>query len=131
MDAAPETEAIVEVNEPIAELVKDPLNGDPDYQAVAAGDGAHAQEVIRSLKAGLIVMDLNLPGLSGLELYDLLQRDPATAAVPAPFFTAKSQERAFQERGFANVISKPFNLDELLARVAAICRRSDHAPTAH
>ena len=124
MDAAPEKMAIVivEDNEPIAELVKDTLNGEPDYQAVVVSDGARALEVIRSLKASLIVMDLNLPGLSGLELYDLLQRDPDTAAVPVLFFTANSQDRAFRERGFANVITKPFNLDELLARVAAICR---------
>ena len=124
MDGLPEKKAIVivEDNEPIAELIKDTLNSEPDYQAVIVNDGAQALEVIRSVKASLILLDLNLPGISGLQLYDMLQEDPATREIPVIFVTANHHERAFRERGLANYIAKPFDLDELLARVAAACR---------
>ena len=124
MDGQPEKKAIVivEDNEPIAELIKDTLNSESDYQAVVVNDGARALEVIRSVKASLILLDLNLPGISGLQLYDLLQEDPGTREIPVIFVTANHQERVFRERGFSNYIAKPFDLDELLTRVAAACR---------
>ncbi len=124
MDSIPEKKAIiiVEDNEPIAELVKDTLNAEPDYQAVVVHDGAQALEVIRSVKASLVMLDLHLPGLDGLQIYDLLQADPATRDIPVIFLTANHEERRFKERGFKNVLPKPFDLDELLAYVAELCR---------
>lgn len=113
---------VVEDNEQIAELVKDTLNAEPDYQAVVVNDGAQALEVIRSVKASLILLDLHLPGLDGLQIYDVLQDDPATRDIPVLFLTANAEERRFKERGFTNILAKPFDLDELLARVAAVCR---------
>jgi two-component system alkaline phosphatase synthesis response regulator PhoP len=124
MDGMPEKKAIiiVEDNEPIAELVKDTLNSEPDYQAVVVNDGAQALEVIRSVKASLILLDLNLPGLDGVQIYDLLQEDADTRHIPVIFLTANHEDRRFKERGYKNYIAKPFDLDELLARVAAVCR---------
>jgi DNA-binding response OmpR family regulator len=124
MDGVPEKKAIivVEDNEPIAELVKDTLNSEPDYQAVTVTDGAQALDVIRSVKASLILLDLNLPGLDGLQIYDLLQADAATRDIPVIFLTANFEDRRFKERGYKNYLAKPFDLDELLARVAAVCR---------
>ena len=124
MDGLPEKKAIVivEDNEPIAELIKDTLNSESAYPAVVVNDGAQALEVIRSVKASLILLDLNLPGISGLQLYDMMQEDPAIREIPVIFVTANHHERAFRERGFSNYIAKPFDLDELLARVAAACR---------
>ncbi len=124
MDGGVDKKAIivVEDNEPIAELVKDTLNAEPDYQAVVVTDGARALDVIRSVKASLILLDLHLPGLDGLEIYDMLQADPATAEIPIIFLTANHEERRFRERGYLNVLAKPFDLDDLLARVAEVCR---------
>ncbi|HMA35911.1 MAG TPA: response regulator [Chloroflexia bacterium] len=124
MDGLPERKAIVVVedNEPIAELIKDTLNAEPDYQAVVVVDGALALEVIRSVKASLILLDINLPGLTGLQLYDILQADEATQSIPVLFVTANIMDPGLQRRGLSNCLAKPFDLDELLARVAAICR---------
>ena len=124
MDGVPEKKAIivVEDNEPIAELVKDTLNAEPDYQAVTVNDGAQALEVIRSVKASLILLDLHLPGLDGLQIYDLLQQDTNTRDIPVLFLTANFEDRRFRERGYTNYLAKPFDLDVLLARVAAVCR---------
>src|SRR5689334_14481579 len=124
MESVPERKAIivVEDNEPIAELVKDTLNAEADYQAVVVHDGAEALDVIRGVKASLILLDLHLPGLDGLQIFDMMQEDEVLRDIPVLFLTANHEEQRFRERGFANVLPKPFDLDTLLTRVAAVCR---------
>jgi DNA-binding response OmpR family regulator len=108
---------VIEDNAAIAEIIKDTLNAEPDYQAVAVHDGLLAVEVVQSLRASLVLLDLSLPGMDGLQVYDMLKADENTSAVPVIFVTANSQRADFRKRGFSNVIQKPFDLDELLARV--------------
>ncbi|MEO5950867.1 MAG: response regulator [Chloroflexia bacterium] len=120
----PEKKAIVVVedSEPIAALIKDTLNGEPDYQATIVHDGSRAIEVIQSVKASLILLDLNLPGITGLQIYDLLKDDAATRDIPIVFITASPDRKAFKERNIESFIAKPFDLDELLDAVAQVCR---------
>lgn len=113
---------VVEDNEPIADLIKETLNAEPDYQAVVVNDGAQALEVIKSVRASLILLDVGLPGLSGIEVYDILQADTAVRDIPVVFLTAQTDARSFRERQFQYVIAKPFTLDELLNMVARFCR---------
>jgi DNA-binding response OmpR family regulator len=124
MDGLPEKKAIVVVedNEAIAELIKDLLNAEPEYQAVAVHDGALALDVIRSVKASLILLDVGLPGLDGLQVYDMIKEDPTTTDIPVIFVTADPDNHHFKKRDIRQYIAKPFELDDLLARVAAICR---------
>src|SRR5918912_3982363 len=100
MEGPPEKKAIVVVedNEAIAELIKDLLNAEPDYQAVAVHDGALALDVIRSVKASLILLDLGLPGLDGLQVYDMIKADPATCETPILFITADPSNHDFKRR---------------------------------
>lgn len=113
---------VVEDNEPIADLIKETLNAEPDYQAVVVNDGARAIEVIKSVHASLILLDVGLPGLSGIQIYDILQEDSDASNVPVVFLTAQSETRAFRDRKFPHVIAKPFTLDQLLDMVARFCR---------
>jgi CheY-like chemotaxis protein len=113
---------VVEDNEPIADLIKETLNAEPDYQAVVVNNGADAIEVIRSVHASLILLDVGLPGLSGIEIYDILQADPLLREVPIIFLTAQSETRSFRDRQFKHVIAKPFTLDQLLETVARFAR---------
>jgi DNA-binding response OmpR family regulator len=113
---------IVEDNEDIAELLKDTLNGEPDYQAVAVHDSSRALEVIRSVQASLVLLDVMLPGIDGLQLYDMLREDPMTADVPVIFVTATEHNEEFSKRRIRHFIAKPFNITEVLSAVAAICR---------
>src|SRR3954447_5392819 len=103
---------VVEDSEPIADLIKETLNGEPDYQAVVVGDGAQALEVIKSVRASLILLDVGLPGIDGIQLHDMIRAEPTLRDIPIIFLTAYHQTRAFRERNFANVIGKPFTLDE-------------------
>ncbi|HKP52017.1 MAG TPA: response regulator [Chloroflexia bacterium] len=113
---------IVEDNEAIAELMRDALNAEPDYLATVVPDGALALEVIRSVKANLILLDVTLPGMDGLQLYDILKADEATCSIPIIFVTASRSRKEFEKRKITSYIDKPFSLDELLERVAAVCR---------
>lgn len=90
MDAPPERKivVIVEDTQEIAQLIKETLHAEPNYQGVVVTDSALAIEVIRSVKASLIILDVYLPGISGIELYDRLQDDEATRRIPALFVTA-------------------------------------------
>jgi CheY-like chemotaxis protein len=113
---------VVEDNEEIAGLIKETLNEEPDYQAVAVHDGSRALEVIHSVKASLILMDIMLPGINGFELYDMLKADPATSEIPVIFLTATVHDEEFKKRNINNPMGKPFDIIELLARVAEVCR---------
>jgi CheY-like chemotaxis protein len=112
---------IVEDNEPVAELIRETLNAEPWYSAVAVHDGSEALEVIHSLQASAIVLDVGLPGLNGLQIYDALRADPATRDVPVIFVTGHFIPHEFSARGIMNVLPKPFNLDDLLAKVGMVC----------
>ena len=111
---------VVEDNEPIADLIKETLNAEPDYQAVVVNDGAQALEVIKSVQASLILLDVGLPGLSGIQIYDMLQADPTIRDMPVIFLTAYHRRAPSASAGFPNVIAKPFTLDQLLEMVAPV-----------
>jgi DNA-binding response OmpR family regulator len=115
---------IVEDSAAIADLIKDTLNAEPDYQATVVADGGLAIDAVRSVKASLVLLDLMLPGLSGLEIYDIMKADANMGDIPVIFVTASADEEVFKERGLKNIIHKPFDLDELLLAVAKVCRPS-------
>ena len=121
-----ETRAIVVVedNEPIARLIQEVLNDVPGYGAVTVPDGAIALDVIAAVRADLVILDVDLPGLDGLELYDRLKGRPETAAILVRFMSAAAHEEELQRRGIQDYLRKPFDLDDLLARVDAIFERA-------
>lgn len=76
----------------------------------------------------LIILDLMLPGMSGLELCRRLRREPATKKTPIIMLTARGAEAdrvAGLDLGADDYIAKPFSLRELMARVRAVLRRTD------
>lgn len=80
----------------------------------------------------LIILDLMLPGMNGLELCRRLRREPQTRKTPIIMLTAKAAEAdkiAGLELGADDYIIKPFSVKEVLARVRAVLRRSDDAQT--
>jgi DNA-binding response OmpR family regulator len=110
---------VVEDNKAIARLIQEVLNDVPGYGAVTVSHGAAALEVISEIQADLVVLDIDLPGINGFEIYDRLRAHPATAGVPVLFMSAAMHEDELAERGFHEYLHKPFDLDDLLARVAA------------
>jgi two-component system phosphate regulon response regulator PhoB len=97
------------------------------YDVVAAADGAEALKKAHSLQPNLIILDLMLPEVDGLEVCKMLRRDPATASVPIIMLTAKAAEidRVLGlELGADDYITKPFSPRELVLRVKNILQRS-------
>jgi two-component system, OmpR family, phosphate regulon response regulator PhoB len=93
-------------------------------EVLRRGDGA--LEAIRRQPPDLIVLDLMLPGLDGLELTRLLKRDPATSRVPLVMLTAKGEEVdriVGLELGADDYIPKPFSPREVVLRIKAVLRR--------
>ncbi len=100
------------------------------FEVVTAADGAEALKKARALLPNLIVLDLMLPEIDGLEVCKMVRRDPLTAALPIVMVTAKAAEidRILGlELGADDYITKPFSPRELILRIKKILQRSQAA----
>jgi len=121
---------VVEDEPDIADLVKYHLEK-AGLPARVVGDGKQALELIVRDQPDLIVLDLMLPGMDGLELCRRLRGSPATRGIPLIMLTAKAEEVdriVGLEMGADDYIPKPFSPRELVARVKAVLRRTAAAP---
>jgi len=122
---------IVEDEPDIAKLVSYNL-AQERFKVVTAEDGEQALKTIQREKPNLVVLDLMLPGLSGLEVCKILREREETAKLPILMLTAKAGETdrvLGLELGADDYLSKPFSPRELVARVRAILRRTDGSAT--
>jgi two-component system phosphate regulon response regulator PhoB len=118
---------VVEDEEDILELVAYNLGKD-GYVVSRAMSGEEALRKANADQPGLIVLDLMLPEIDGLEVCRRLKRDPRTQHVPVIMVTAKGEEAdivAGLELGADDYLTKPFSPRVLLARVRAVLRRRD------
>jgi CheY-like chemotaxis protein len=90
-------------------------------QVMTAGDGAQALEIARTQRPDVIVMDFQMPGLSGPSVAEALRQDSATAQIPLIAVTGRRVELAEARRlGFAALIVKPCEPDALLAEIRRV-----------
>jgi len=116
---------VVEDERDIAALVAYHLTKE-GYRVRTAGGGDEALTVAGQDRPDLIVLDLMLPGLSGLDVLNELRRRPETSAVPVVVLTAMKEESdriRGLELGADDYVTKPFSPQELVLRVAAVLRR--------
>jgi DNA-binding response OmpR family regulator len=96
------------------------------FDVLSAADGAEALKRARGSRPDLIVLDLMLPELDGLEVCKILRRDPTTASIPILMLTAKAAEidRVLGlELGADDYLTKPFSPRELVLRIRKILQR--------
>jgi phosphate regulon transcriptional regulator PhoB len=96
------------------------------FDVSSAFDGEDALKAIRKEKFNLIILDLMLPGIQGMELCSILRSSEETSSIPVIMLTAKSEELdkvLGLEMGADDYITKPFSPRELIARVKAVLRR--------
>ena len=118
------TVLLVEDEVKIIRLVRDYLH-QAGFTVLEAADGHAAVSMARAERPDMIVLDLGLPGLDGL---DVLRRLRATSAVPIIIATARSDESdriVGLELGADDYVTKPFSPKELVARIRAVLRRAD------
>ncbi len=102
------------------------------FRTVDAYDGEDALDQAASEHPDLILLDLMLPGIDGLEVCRRLKKESQTAAIPIIMLTAKTQETdkiVGLELGADDYVSKPFSPKELIARIKAVLRRSHEKET--
>lgn len=117
---------VVEDEKDILELVRYNLDRE-NYQVFCAGSGEEALRIAASETLNLIVLDLMLPGMDGLEVARRLKKNPRTQNIFIIMLTAKGSEAdivAGLELGADDYITKPFSPRVLLARIKAVIRRS-------
>ena len=97
------------------------------YIVIEACDGYEAIKKSKSKMPELIILDLMMPGMDGIEVCNQLKKDALTEKIPVIMLTAKDEVRDKVEGleiGADDYVTKPFNLKELKARIKSVLRRS-------
>ena len=109
---------VVEDDQAVAELLRSLLNRVPGWGATVVHDAAAAREVFQHIQVEALVLDVNLPGISGLELLALLRADRRWRDPPVLLLSADPGQPAVQQalaRGdVAQFLAKPFDVDTLV-----------------
>jgi len=116
---------IVDDEKDIVDLISYNLERE-GFSTIKAFDGGSVLAIVKSQKPDLIILDLMLPGMNGLDICKGIRSNPQTAALPVIMLTAKSDELdkiLGLEIGADDYITKPFSVKELVARVRALLRR--------
>ena len=91
-----------------------------DFDIITANDGSYALEKVISEKPDLVLLDVDMPEINGLEVLDRIKDNPATKRIPVIMVTAKSNARDFEEAMEKKAdwyIVKPFKQDHLLEKI--------------
>jgi two-component system alkaline phosphatase synthesis response regulator PhoP len=118
---------VVDDEPKIVKVVSDYLER-AGYRVVTAGDGQMALTIARHERPSLVILDLMLPAIDGLDVCQRLRQEPLTADVPIIMLTARVDETervVGLELGADDYVTKPFSPRELLARVRAVLRRTE------
>lgn len=125
MEAMRERILVVEDEKDVREMIRLHLKA-AGFDVVEAGNGAEALALAKNDPPKVILLDLMMPEMSGIEVCRALRRNPATSRIPVLMLTAKSTEEdrvmGF-EVGADDYVTKPFSPRELVLRVRAVARR--------
>jgi two-component system cell cycle response regulator DivK len=120
---AGESVLVVEDNEKSMKLFRDVLTV-TGYRALEATTGMQAVELAAEHEPDLVLMDIQLPDIDGVETLSRLRADERTAAIPVLALTAQAMQgdrERFLAAGFDGYLSKPLNIAELVATVRQYC----------
>jgi DNA-binding response OmpR family regulator len=116
---------LIEDEPNISEAIRFILSRD-GCDVTSLADGSAVIETVRRARPDLVILDLMLPGLSGLEVLTSLRADPATQDLPVMMLTAKGQGRdreAAERAGVNHFMTKPFSNNDIRAAVRALTGR--------
>jgi two-component system alkaline phosphatase synthesis response regulator PhoP len=119
---------IIEDDEDIANSIRYNLEREGQFDIRVASTGEEGLKEIQRTPPALILLDVNLPLMSGFELCRRLRRDEETSRIPVIVLTARTEESdrvLGLQLGADDYVTKPFSMRELLARVHAVLRRTE------
>src|SRR3954465_1931638 len=119
---------VVDDEPTLREALVEALESD-GFRAVAAADGRAALSLFRSERPDLILLDLMLPELSGIEVCRIIRAESGVPIVTLPAKESELDKVVGLELGADDYVTKPFSLRELSARIRALFRRSEQAAT--
>lgn len=125
-----QTVLIVEDEKDIRDILTFSLKRE-GFAVLEAGDGKTALALAREKRPAIILLDIMLPEMSGLEVSKVLQREASTASIPVIMLTAKGEEVdriVGLELGAADYVVKPFSVREVMLRIKAVLRRGTTDP---
>lgn len=113
---------VVEDDRPIGELLTSIINDEDGYIAIHVARPTDALETLKRVNPDLLVLDVGLPGMNGIELYDRIRQQERFRRVPVVFETAVADEfrMDFKRRGITAIIEKPFDLNDVVRYVHAL-----------
>ena len=132
VDGAPlHTVLYVEDNPANLELVEQLIARRPELRMLSAADGELGIEFARAYRPEVILMDVNLPGISGIEAMKILRADPSTAHIPIIALSANAVPRDVEKAlaaGFFGYLTKPIKVDEFMSTLNIALERSNRVP---
>ena len=109
---------VAEDDPDIADALRQALTERLDVELDVVANGALVMDFVAARRPDLLILDVALPGLNGLDVFDLLRSDPRLQGVPVLFLTGLPEraETASAATGVHEVLAKPFDIDDLIAR---------------
>jgi DNA-binding response OmpR family regulator len=122
---------VIEDDEIVARTIERSLKGE-EFKITTVNSGVEGLKVARKLIPDIVILDVVMPGMDGYTVCKEMRADPILTNAPILFLTAKVKDEdriAGFNAGGDDYLSKPFNIDELILRVKAIIRRTNHQKT--
>ena len=123
MDVSGSTILLVDDNPVSSKFIDLILKKNSDYRTVNVSDGSKCIKKAKEIKPDLILLDIQMPGMNGIEVCKVLKMNQQTCDIPVIFVTANTDDETLQEAfesGGTDYVCKPVNKIELLARVKSV-----------
>jgi len=113
---------IAEDDEDIAAVIVEALRADGSIEPIVVSNGALVIDAVMNAGARLLILDVQMPGATGIDVYDVVRDHPAFCDIPVLFVTANPELALDTLPGAAprDVVAKPFDLDDLVGRVRSL-----------
>lgn len=128
-DAPLRTLLYVEDNQANLKLIEQLIARRPDMRLLSTANGHLGIEIARAFQPEVILMDINLPGISGIEAMQILREDPATAHIPVVALSANAIPRDIVKglkAGFFRYLTKPIKVNEFLHTLDEVLEFAKH-----
>jgi CheY-like chemotaxis protein len=128
IDAPQRTLLYVEDNPTNLELVEELIGRFPNIRLTTAVNGTLGIELARATQPQVILMDINLPGISGIKVLQILREEPATAHIPVVAVSANAMPRDIEkglEAGFFRYLTKPIKINQFMETLDAALEFAD------